>query len=208
MRADENVLSRLGEPDQVANAAVTAYQRRSFLGRHPAAAFFVFGVSPPVSLFALVAIAAGAMWVFDEACNRLGANSEHLIAGWGRFGPSASVALAYLGSLLIVVIPSILASVLYCWLARRLGVGKTWMLLSCAMLAVLSALFLCTAKVSAIPGDNWLRLGINSPQSISRLYGSFVWIILSPRQLMQFLVPLAIGWWFMRRKHGQLELAS
>ncbi len=208
MEAD--AISRLGGPEQVAEAAVTAYQQRRFFGRHPAAAFFVFGVSPPVSLFALVAIAAGAMWVFDEACNRLGANSEHLIAGLGRFGPSASVALAYLGSLLIVVIPSILASVLYCWLARRLGVGKTWMLLSCAMLAVLSALFLCTAKVSGIPGENWLRLGINSPQSISRLYGLFGWIILSPRQLMQFLVPLAIGWRFMRRKHDrdQLQLAS
>jgi hypothetical protein len=120
------------------------------------------------------------------------------------------VALAYLGSLLIVLIPSILASILYCRLARRLGVGKTWMLLSCAMLAVLSALFLCTARVSAIPEENWLRLGINFPQSISHLYGTFVWIILSPRQLMQFLVPLAIGWWFLRRKHdqGQLQLAS
>ena len=48
MRADESVLSRLGEPDQVANAAVTAYRRRSFLGRHPALKFLVFGVSPTI----------------------------------------------------------------------------------------------------------------------------------------------------------------
>ncbi|MGA2258845.1 MAG: hypothetical protein ABSG53_29610 [Thermoguttaceae bacterium] len=65
MEAD--AISRLGKPDQVAEAAVTAYQRRRFFGGHPAAAFLVFGVSPPVSLFALVAIAAGAMWVFDES---------------------------------------------------------------------------------------------------------------------------------------------
>jgi len=203
MRAEENVWSRLGEPDQVADAAVTAYKRRSFLGRHPALAFLVFGVSPVVSLFALVALATGSMWIFDEACNRLGANTKDLIAGLGRFGPSASVALAYLGSLLIVVIPSILASILYCWLARRLGIGTKWILLSCAMLAVLSALFFCTAKVSAIPEENWLRLGFNSPQHISRLYGLFVWIVFSPRQLMQFLVPLVIGCWFLRCKGGQ-----
>jgi len=70
---------------------------------------------------------------------------------------------------------------------------------------VLSALFFCTAKVSAIPEENWMKVGFN-PYYFSRLYGLFVWIILSPRQLMQFLVPLAIGCWFMRRKHDQSQL--
>jgi hypothetical protein len=40
----------LGEANQVADAAVTAYRRRSFVGRHPAAAFLVFAVSPVLSM--------------------------------------------------------------------------------------------------------------------------------------------------------------
>ncbi len=55
---DRNSFSRLGEPEQVAEAAAIVYRRRSFLGRHPAAAFLVFGVSPVVSLIALF-IASG-----------------------------------------------------------------------------------------------------------------------------------------------------
>ena len=52
---EENVeadaISRLGEPDQVAESAVGAYRRRSFLGRHPTAAFMVFAISPVVPLY-------------------------------------------------------------------------------------------------------------------------------------------------------------
>jgi hypothetical protein len=39
---------------------------------------------------------------------------------------------------------------------------------------------------------------------------SYVWIFCNPRSLMEFIVPLAIGWWFLRRKpdQGQLQLAT
>ena len=50
---DHNSSSRLGDPEQVADTAVAAYRRRSFLGRHPVAAFLVFGISPVVSLVVL-----------------------------------------------------------------------------------------------------------------------------------------------------------
>jgi len=53
MSTEANVYSRLGEPAQVAKAAVTSYRRRSFIGRHPMAAFLVFAVSPVVSLIIL-----------------------------------------------------------------------------------------------------------------------------------------------------------
>jgi len=122
MEADAG--SRLGKPEQVAQSAVVAYREHGFLGKHPVAAILLLGVSPAVSLVALVALAAGALWVSDEACHRFGYGTEHWIAGLRQFGPSASVGLAYLESLLTVVIPSVLASVLYCWLAGRLGIGK------------------------------------------------------------------------------------
>ena len=53
-----DVVSRLGKPEQVAEAAVTAYRRRSFLGRHPTAAFLVFAVSPLVSQIGFFVITA------------------------------------------------------------------------------------------------------------------------------------------------------
>ena len=53
MSTEANVYSRLGEPEQVAKAAVTAYRRRSFIGRHPTASFLVFAISPVVSLIIL-----------------------------------------------------------------------------------------------------------------------------------------------------------
>ena len=48
-----DAVSRLGEPEAVAEAAVTAYRRRSFFARHPVLTFplplLVFAVSPVVS---------------------------------------------------------------------------------------------------------------------------------------------------------------
>jgi hypothetical protein len=116
-------------------------------------------------------------------------------------------------SLLTVVIPCIVASILYCRLATRLGIGKKWMLLSCAMLAVLAALPCCSVKFSPLPGQSALTWGVWNPwdpQAIRHQLSTIVWIFCQPRQLMQFLVPVAIGLWFMRRKResGRLQVAS
>jgi hypothetical protein len=164
----------------------------------------VFGVSPVVSLVALVALVVAGLLVLPDGWDK------PLFVGLSQFGASASVAVAYLGSVLTVVIPSIVASILYCWLAGRSGISKKWILLSCTILAVTAALPVCTAKVSATPAESWMRIGLWYPQSIRHLHYFFAWTFCRPQQLIQFLFPLAIGLWFMRRKHdqGQLQLAS
>jgi hypothetical protein len=204
MSTQTDAISRLGEPEQVAEAAVVAYKRRSFLGRHPLAALLVFGVSPVISLVALVAVVIAGLLVLPDGWDK------PLFAGLSHVGPSASVAVAYLFSLLTVVIPSILASILYCWLAGRSGINKKWVLLSCTMLAVLAALPSCEAKVALIPADSWAGLRPWWPDSIGHFYYFFTRTFCNPRQLMQLLVPLAIAWWFMRRKReqGEMQLAS
>ena len=116
------------------------------------------------------------------------------------------MAVAYLGSLLTIVIPSILASILYCWLAGRSGIGKRWMLLSCTVLALVAALPMCTAKISGTPDESWMRIGVWLPQSVGQSYNFFFWVFCRPQQLMQFLVPLAICCWFMRRTRNQCRL--
>jgi hypothetical protein len=202
--------SRLGNPNQVAEAAVAAYRRRGFLGRHPTAAFLVFGVSPVALLVALFAVAFAAVLGLSEVCELLGFDIQPIFASMSHFEPSASAVLPYALSLLTIVIPCVFASLLYCRLARRLGLGKKWMLLSCAILAILAAIPCCSVKLSGIPGESGLRWGVWNPESIGHSFHFFVWIVCQPRQLMQFFIPLAIGWWFMRRKHdnGRLQMAS
>jgi hypothetical protein len=194
MGTDADAYSRLGMPEQVADATVAAYRRRSFLRRHPAVAFLVFGLSPVASFVALIALVIAGLLVLPDGCGR------PFFARLGQFGVSASVTAAYLGSLLAVVLPSILVSMLYCWLARRAGIDKRWMLLSCAVLALVAALPMCTAKVSPEPADSWMRIGVWLPESASQSYRFFSWTFCRPQQLMQFLAPLAIGCWFMRRR--------
>jgi hypothetical protein len=118
--------------------------------------------------------------------------------------------MPYVLSLWVVVIPSILASIFYGKLAKRLGIGKKWILMSCVVLAATALMPICSARLSDIPGKSRLAVGYWNPLYIEHLVGTIVWCFCNPQQLLQFLVPLAIGWWFMRRKRnqGQLQLAS
>lgn len=69
MNTEVDVSSRLGEPAQVADAAVAVYRQRRFLGRHP---ILVFGVSPVLALIVLfVAWCLGLELLFG-ACKLLG----------------------------------------------------------------------------------------------------------------------------------------
>ncbi len=108
------------------------------------------------------------------------------------------VTLTYLPSLLAIIVPSLLASIFYCKLARRLGIGRKWMLLSCMVVAVLALVFQCSFYFSNVSGENnGFRLGFG-------WFGFDLW------QLLQFLVPLVVALWFIRRSRsdGQLQLAS
>ena len=154
---------RLGVPEQVAKAAASAYRRQSCLGRHPTLALLVFGVSPGLALLAGIALCICGMTILPDGC----------FESLRRLQPS-SAATAWLGSLCLVVIPSIAVTGLYGWLARRSGIGKRWLLLCCAMLAVLAALPMCTAKISGTPGESWLRIGVWRPDSLGHLYYFFI----------------------------------
>ena len=70
MSTEANAYSRLGEPEQVAQAAIITYRRHSFLGRHPVATFLVFAVSPIVPLVALVVLVGALVWGSVEVCDR------------------------------------------------------------------------------------------------------------------------------------------
>jgi hypothetical protein len=118
--------------------------------------------------------------------------------------------MPYVLSLLTIAVPSIVASIFYCKLGHRLGIGKKWILLACMVVAVFAAMPCCSVKLSDIPGESALRWGVLNPHSITHVSEFIIWVFCRPLQLTQFLVPLAIGWWFMRRTRdqGRLQLAS
>jgi hypothetical protein len=196
MSTETNVSSRLGEPNQVANAAADAY-RRTFWARHASAALLVFGVSPLVALLGLFVLSLvgllGVFWILE----RLGVDMHamHL----ERLEPAASVVIRGLLSLAIVVLPGLLASVFYCKLARRLNIGRKWMLLSCVVLAAVAATPVFQVHLSAVPGHSNLAcgLGVTVPTSVAELWHWVVWLF--GQQSVQFIPPLLVGFWFLRR---------
>jgi hypothetical protein len=112
--------------------------------------------------------------------------------------------MPYVLSLTTIVVPSILLTILYCRLARRWGIGRKWTLVACMALAVLAALicwqhFETSAQAYGTGGFWW----DTNPIVYNLGFHSLM-------QLGQFLIPLATGWWFMRRNRdrGQMQLAS
>jgi len=193
MSKEADVVSRLGEPEQVAEATATAYRQRSFLGRHRVAAILVFAVSPVLLMLVFVAIAGVGIAMYGTICRHLG------VTTWSaadRTGGGVRTLLDCATSLVAIVIPSLLASYFYCKLAVRYCIGRKWMLVSCGVLAVMSSLFSSWVTLSHIPGKSTWSLGFGFPPHLP--------------QLGQLLVPLAIGWWFLRRvrRQGKVQLAS
>jgi hypothetical protein len=173
MRTEAEMCSQLGKPEQVAAAAVAAYRQRSFLGRHPTAAFLVFAISPVVPLFGLGFVVCASL---TRVCAAIAAS-----VGGQEVGTAVAIAWASFFGLLIVCC-SILATLLYCELAERSCVSRRWMVVSWAVLAVWAVLWQC---------------GLRSDM------GRYATWFLSVALPIQFIVPLAVGWWFRRRHSRQ-----
>ncbi len=120
MSTDTNMSSRLGDPKQVAEAAIVAYRQRSFLGRHPTAAFLVFAISPVIS-----------QWFVLIASKQLLAATvigRHAFKDYWIASP-------------FIVICSTFVSIFYSELAVWLGIGKKWALASYAVLGAIAMLY-------------------------------------------------------------------
>jgi hypothetical protein len=209
MEADAS--SRLGDPEQVAEAAATAYRRRSFLGRHPMAAFLVFGLSPFVTLCIVVWLAAYVLAIVTGHCTYSEGDNLWILS-------------------LMIALCSIFSAGLYGELALLFGLGKKWMLASSAVLG-LTAMW-CEHLVHHGIGLRSVMLPVQFavPLAVDWLFAnrkcaqrypatSFVVFAISPfASLMvlwcitafaislslpaQFAVVLPVmGWLFVKRKH-------
>jgi hypothetical protein len=187
MSTQAEVCARLGEPQDVADAAAFGYRHRGYLGRHPAIAGLVFAVSPIVALAALsytvlLSMVVGAEWlgIVGDGASPLGTTSQAI--------------LSYGLKLATIVLPSLVLAVAYCRLAGRCGIGRKWMITSCVVLAVLAALAGIQLTFAETPGHGSvsLSLGVGLTETV---------------QMLQLLVPLAVAWWFARRR-GERDVVS
>lgn len=183
MNTEANVLSRLGEPNQVAGVAIQAYRQRTFFGRHPFAKLWVFAVSPVAAMFLVFALLFLGVLAFCGICG---------ISGIKKHAQSIDpTALAWGISLFAIILPAALLTISYCRWAKRFGVGKRWMLVSSGVLAVIAMLSYQNVALSDMPGQSQLTVGLGLGLPPSLL------------QFVQLLIPLAIGLWFVLRTRKQ-----
>ena len=186
MSKETNVLSRLGEPNQVADAAVIAYKQRTFFGRHPLAKFCVFGISPMAAMCVVFVVACLGVMAVGNICEKCGvrlADKSHLggidpaVLGWGF-------------AIVTTILPASLLTFLYCGFARRFEINKKWMFTSCCVLALFAMLPFQSIVLSDIPGKSLWTIGLGFPPGLL--------------QYVQLLVPLAIGLWSLRRSNRRV----
>jgi hypothetical protein len=120
--------------------------------------------------------------------------------------PPGAIELAateYLFSLLFMVIPAILTTVTYGKVAKWLGITRTWMVVSCVVVAAMM-----TPCWYARAIDLAGHPGVLCALWIPGLHGWFPPSVM--RLLMQLFIPLAICCWFLwrTRNQGRLQLAS
>ncbi len=134
----------------------------------------------PILLLAVSAVAGLALlFVLARLVGAVGPAGAQL----GSFGRSI---LPVLLPVLTIVVPAVILTVAYCLLARYLGIGRGWALASCLVLSALAGLAICDVKLSDMPGQNQLILGLG--------FGAGqLW------RLAQALPPLLLGLWLLRR---------
>ena len=106
--------------------------------------------------------------------------------------------MQYVFSFLFTVIPSILAAILYCKLGRRFGVARQWVLVSCLVLALMAMQPWWCVRIGADAAGHIRVVSALMIPFLSR--GWSICCQLHVSQLIQLAVPLAIGWWFLRRQ--------
>ncbi|MCE5302136.1 MAG: hypothetical protein LLF97_03385 [Planctomycetaceae bacterium] len=196
MDAKSDVVSRLGNPATVAQAAVASYRQRSFLGRHPTASLLVFGVLPIVWTTILGLLSCFLITIAIAGTDDL---LQQLVLGDKTSPPGTFTltAIRWLFGVVSVMIPTALVSMVHCRLVERLALGRKWMVVCCFVLAILAVLpYWCVRVKTGPQGDYSLLVGVGV--SISGPFSGWHFSF-SVLQVVQLLVPLAVGGWFWWR---------
>jgi hypothetical protein len=161
----------------LAAAAFANRRQASIFGRHPILSFVVAPI--PVALVSWVGflflsfglwMVAG--WVFGDEYSI----ENRAVRDW----PTIVVSVFNGMTLALRFLPPALATTLLCWCANRAGMSWRWMLCASGLIALVAGMLVLQVTLPPESGQGQLVLGLGFPVS--------QWI-----NLLQFLVPLAIG---------------
>ena len=180
MDGNAELKTRLGEPAHVAATAGDELRSRSLLNRSRPAAFLTYVVLPLPLL--------AASWVLSLLC--VGLSIEGLASWFGGPATAGTSGPVKEALALIAVLGCLLASAAlvtwgYCKLSLRTGGRRAWMWSSVAILALVTGLADARVHLSEIPGQSTLTMGLGLLKP-------------TPRNSVQFLVPVAVAGWLLR----------
>lgn len=185
----EALLERLGEPDQVADAARTEY-RGGFFQRHRWLGVTAFVVLPFPLLLVGWALTLTVMGFAAELTDRL--VQLRSLANGMTVSQEFAIHLVLSAA---IMLPAALLARLYVFLARRTGTRQRWAVIAGVVLAVFAGSMTSQLHLSEEPGKSSLMLGLG----VGRNYTGW--------QISQFMAPLAVACLYGRsRKLPQATL--
>lgn len=191
------VFDALGAPGAVADSAAKEYRQARFSRRHPVLMFLVLPILSVPLLWAAYAIGmlltakalgieSGKVGVVDSV------PVDTSTAAWqwaNAFAPFFVVGL--------VLVPLGVATALFSYLARRAGVSNRWTIALSLVLALIGGLATSQLLLPTETSQGHLSVGFGVSAHPS------------PLQVLQFLLPLAIGGWAvwrqMKSRDGALQ---
>jgi hypothetical protein len=180
----EELEQRLGTREELADRAAAEYRKATFSGRHPIL-MFLFAPIPALII----------CWALFLALTFLAPEGLSFVLGYGLgliHKPAVEWPPAFLWTVqhlhvLSAYIPSMLVILLWCRLFRRSGQARCWGFASCLLIALIAGLYFTQMELPTTDTKGKLTLGLCLTSSPS-------W-----QQLLQFLVPLALGSYFVMR---------
>jgi len=177
---------KMGYPEDVATLAIGEYRRAAWIRRHP---LLAFGLAPiPITILGVVLyiLLAGAVaYVVAE----IGFGGGFSSLPRDRLESAASAFIDTVG-----FVPFLGAVVVFGWVAIRNRLSAWWLAVAVAQVALLAGAATAQLKYSNLPGQSQLTLGVGFPWSD--------W-----QQVVQLLLPLAIGAVFLRMANRRLATA-
>lgn len=201
MASDKDLERQMGPADELAAGAAAQYRQSSWVRRHP---LLVFGMAPvplTIGFLALYLVLSG-------------------VAGYAlfalRYGPDAYESVprdvlervTLLHSHTVGFVPFLALVVVFGRLAVKYRVSGWWLTAAAVQVAILGGVVASQVILSDVPGNSQFMVGFTLPPWV--LSNGAVNALSPPpwRQLAQLVLPLIVGWVFLRAARRQQAVAA
>jgi len=179
----QQAYERLGTTEQLAAAANQEFRRRTFASRYPVLTFVLGPVAfVPAIFIMMLLLAFGIAWIIGSTLELVAGDKLSQIPEQANVQLEFWILWCFNGYARFI--PFALASWIFCRWGQRTSMRR-WALVACGIVAVMAGIVFTktTPATGNSPGLYMLGLTFNP----------------NLRQLIQILVPLAVGGWFLLR---------